>query len=162
MSRRTHRQESGDKEVRRSHSSLDLRSEGKKHGLQFRSGPLPLPDDFARYDEVHPGTAERLLAMAEKEQSHRHELESAESSHDRDQDRRGLRWGGILTLSGMICALIALLSVLGAGVWLIVHGHPIGGYTALVTATVAIIGVFVQSTHTARKSRANEKQGPED
>lgn len=58
-----------------------------------------------------------------------------------------------MTLAGMICALIALLAVLGAGIWLITEGHPVGGYTALVTATVAIIGVFVQASQAGRSRR---------
>lgn len=32
------------------------------------SGPLPSPEDFARYNQTLPGAADRILAMAEKEQ----------------------------------------------------------------------------------------------
>ena len=143
---RRHNRKRQQQEIERSHSSLEVRSEGNRHGLQFRTGPLPQPSDFAQYEEVLSGAAERLLTMAEKEQAHRHELEEIDTKHDHRQERKGLRWGGTLTLAGMICALVALLAVLGAGVWLITQGHPIGGYTALVTATVAIIGVFVKAS----------------
>ena len=35
------------------------------------SGPLPKPDDFAKYEAVQQGAADRILAMAEKQQAHR-------------------------------------------------------------------------------------------
>lgn len=160
MGRRDNWKRRQQQEIERSHSSLDVRSDGQRHGLQFRSGPLPQPGDFAQYDQVLPGAAERLLAMAEREQAHRHQLEELDTEHDHRQERKGLRWGGTLTLAGMICALVALLAVLGAGVWLIIEGHSIGGYTALVTATVAIIGVFVQASQAGqnRKPPAQESK----
>lgn len=34
-------------------------------------GPLPLPNHFEGYERVLPGSAERIIAMAEKEQDHR-------------------------------------------------------------------------------------------
>lgn len=37
------------------------------------NGPLPAPDDFAFYNSVLPGAAERLMRMAELEQQNRHE-----------------------------------------------------------------------------------------
>ena len=153
MGRRDNWKRQQRKEVERTHSSLDVRSDGKRHGLQFRSGPLPQPEDFDRYNVVLPGAAERLLTMAEKEQAHRHKLEELDTAHDHRQERAGLRWGGTLTIAGMVAALIALLGVLGAGVWLILEGHPLGGYTALVTATVAVIGVFVGASQVQKRQK---------
>lgn len=34
-----------------------------------RSDPLPTPDDLRRYNEIMPGAAERILAMAERQQN---------------------------------------------------------------------------------------------
>ncbi|MBI1386662.1 MAG: DUF2335 domain-containing protein [Rhizobiales bacterium] len=39
------------------------------------SGPLPAAEDFAAYGEVLPSAPERILAMAEGNQVHRHKLE---------------------------------------------------------------------------------------
>ena len=33
------------------------------------SGPIPSAEEFARYEEVHPGSADRLFSMAEREQN---------------------------------------------------------------------------------------------
>lgn len=143
-------------EVERSHHSVDLRSDGKRHGMQLRSGPLPSPDDFAGYETVLSGAAERLLAMAESEQRHRHALEVDDAEHDRRQEKRSLTWGAALTLSGMLSALVALVFILGIGTYLILEGHPVGGYTTLVTGTAAVIGVFVKA-NLARQGRPPER-----
>lgn len=42
-------------------------------------GPLPLPAHFEHYEEVLPGAAERIIAMAEAEQRNRHSIEQHES-----------------------------------------------------------------------------------
>ena len=39
-------------------------------------GPLPPPSMFGQYDQVLPGSAGRIMAMAEKEQAHRIAWES--------------------------------------------------------------------------------------
>ncbi|MBB2206443.1 DUF2335 domain-containing protein [Gluconacetobacter takamatsuzukensis] len=39
------------------------------------SGPLPPPDQLARYEQIMPGAVDRLIAMAEREQLHRLEIE---------------------------------------------------------------------------------------
>lgn len=40
------------------------------------SGPLPPASQFAKYDDVLPGAAERILAMAERNQAHRTKLDN--------------------------------------------------------------------------------------
>jgi uncharacterized membrane protein len=41
------------------------------------SGPLPPPEDLAKYNMIVPDAAERILRMAEKQQAHRMELETS-------------------------------------------------------------------------------------
>ena len=36
--------------------------------LKSYSGPIPSAEEFARYEEVHAGSADRLMSMAEREQ----------------------------------------------------------------------------------------------
>ncbi|GAA4493299.1 DUF2335 domain-containing protein [Pseudaeromonas paramecii] len=43
-----------------------------------RSGPLPESSEFAAYEQVHAGAAERILKMSEREQTHRHGLQNRE------------------------------------------------------------------------------------
>jgi len=39
------------------------------------SGPIPHPNDLARYEEILPGAAERIMKMAELQAEHRRALE---------------------------------------------------------------------------------------
>lgn len=41
------------------------------------SGPLPPPGDLSKYEEALPGAADRIIKMAETEQSVRHKLDTA-------------------------------------------------------------------------------------
>lgn len=61
--------------------ALDRRPEASNQRLHLHAeesrytSPLPSPDDLARYNELIPDGAERLLAVGEREQAHRHEIE---------------------------------------------------------------------------------------
>ncbi|MBI1739603.1 MAG: DUF2335 domain-containing protein [Acidobacteriales bacterium] len=39
------------------------------------SGPLPHPEDLAKYEQVLPGSADRIIRMAERQAEHRQNLE---------------------------------------------------------------------------------------
>ncbi len=47
---------------------------------ELYSGPIPHPDLLKKYDSVIPGLAERIVAMAEEEQKHRHKLDDEDST----------------------------------------------------------------------------------
>lgn len=49
---------------------------------EHHSGPLPDPSTLAAYERMHPGTAERIIQMAERQQSHRMQLESDQLTSD--------------------------------------------------------------------------------
>jgi uncharacterized membrane protein len=42
------------------------------------SGPMPHPRHLKGYEEIVPGSAREMLSMAQKEQSHRHRMQSLE------------------------------------------------------------------------------------
>lgn len=90
---------------------------------QIHQGPVPHPDLLQRYDEIVPGAAERLIALAEKEQSHRHSLDLADQkSQDRlitisEQEakqnlssaKNGQFWGIAVTVACIAFALVTAL-----------------------------------------------------
>lgn len=39
------------------------------------SGPLPKPEDLAKYEQVLSGSADRIIRMAERQAEHRQKLE---------------------------------------------------------------------------------------
>jgi uncharacterized membrane protein len=110
---------------------------------QFFSGPQPSPELLAKYEEVCPGSADKLLQMGFDEQRHRHAWEiRALDQKDRiiDLDHRDATYA----MTGLILGFFALLVILGVGVYALATGHMEvaigclgGGFLA------AVVSVFV-------------------
>lgn len=94
----------------------------------WRSGDpslLPPPDDLDRYVQHLPGAAERLLAAAEREQAHRHQIENALLAIDRDgvprsfESHRRACWialvVGLAHLAVMVVAILEGYATAGTG-----------------------------------------------
>lgn len=56
---------------------------------EMYSGPIPPPEALARYEEIQPGAADRIIKMAEKQQEHRMSLETKAIGGQIDQSKRG-------------------------------------------------------------------------
>lgn len=77
-------------------------------------GPLPLASELGVDEQILPGAAERILAMAEKEQSHRHQCEDAERQNEMEVTRGKITYtfrGQCLSF-GFIVLLIGLTAIL--------------------------------------------------
>lgn len=87
-------------------------------------GPLPLPRAMADYEAILPGSAERIMRMAEREQEHEHHVERQllEIKH------RGQRVATRLTTVGMVGAII-----------LLALGKEIGALCSLLIALVPLL-----------------------
>lgn len=76
---------------------------------KFYSGPIPDPHTLQQYEKILPGAADRILAMAEKEQKNRHENNSKLIKELTLNSRYGIIIAGILSLlcivAGVVCAL---------------------------------------------------------
>jgi len=75
-----------------------------EHSVSWQ-GPLPPPQTLQKFDAIVPGSAERIIRMAEQEQAHRHRMEeSVVRAHRRGQ------WMGfcvaLVALSGAIVAIV--------------------------------------------------------
>ena len=105
------------------------------------SGPLPDPDVFQRYEEILPGAAERILAMAEanaaaRREAQQRDLEATIAAVNRQIDRqtRGQWLGFGISILALFVTLVALLT-----------GHPatagvLGSTTVIGLATVFVLG----------------------
>ncbi len=91
----------------------------------YFSGPIPEPDTLARYNDVMPGLGERIVAMAEREQTHRHDVD--------DKLIRVFSRGQWL---GFTLGLVALL----AGGYLSILGHEGFGIAAFIGSVAVIAG----------------------
>jgi uncharacterized membrane protein len=90
--------------------------------IQFFSGPQPPPVLLAEYERICPGWAEKLLQMGVDEQLHRHKSEMR-ALDQKDQvislDHRDATYA----MTGLIFGFLALLVILGVGVYALSTGH---------------------------------------
>src|SRR5690349_12341887 len=70
------------------------------------SGPLPPPQILEEYDRIAPGSAGRIIAMAEKQADHRRRMETQIVSSDITNSRVGLICGLVIGLGGLVAATI--------------------------------------------------------
>ena len=73
------------------------------------SGPLPPPGALEKYDLVSPGAAKRIFAMAERESSHRRELEKSLVDNEYKEAGKGqncaVTLGALAIVSGTIAGI---------------------------------------------------------
>ncbi len=108
------------------------------------SGPLPPPSLFGGYERALPGSAERILRMAEKEQAHRIDWETKALAGDIRQDQYG-QWFGLV---------IAVLCI-GGAVYLAMNGQTTVAGILAGTSALGLAGRFIQG-------KRDESQREED
>lgn len=109
--------------------------------LQFK-GPLPPPNIIKGYEEVCPGSADRIIAMAERQSEHRMKLEVKVVSSNIRKESIG-QWMGFL---------IALTAIIG-GVIVILNNKSAEGLSMIITALTSLVGVFIYGRHAQAKER---------
>jgi uncharacterized membrane protein len=123
-----------------------LGNEVVKITQERRSGPLPEPEDLAGYDKIVPGAANRILAMAEGQNAHRQAMENRSLELDGEAMRRGYsesRWGQVF-------AFIVVMSVVLAGVWIVMFRDVMYGSAILLgVGLVSIVGKFLAKAESA-------------
>lgn len=106
-----------------------------QHMLIARSthvGPLPPAREFALYDQALPGAADRMLAMAEREQIHRHDVEKAVVKAD-----------GQLKNRGQFCAVGALAASLLVVGYFAYLDHAVSGAALGTGIIIAVVALFL-------------------
>ncbi|MEK7157651.1 MAG: DUF2335 domain-containing protein [Patescibacteria group bacterium] len=109
---------------------------------QSFSGPLPHPDILRQFNEIVPGSAERIIKMAEEQSAHRKELEKKVI----DSDITRSKWGQIL---GFVIAIAGL----GVSAIVVVYGNAIAGGFIGVGTLASLVGVFMYGSKTRSKER---------
>ena len=119
---------------------------------------MPTPLELAAYNELLPGTAERIIAMAEREQAARHnaddQAQRADISH-RDQllaaQKAHTRSAFVLELVGQIFGVtVALACTAGAVYTAIVGAHPV--------VSVALVGLPIAAIIKALRGGGSNKE----
>jgi len=110
---------------------------------EYFSGPVPPPSLLARYNDVVPNGAERILGMAERQSKHRELLEAQVVAANIQGQSRG----------SLYAFIIALVTILG-GMFLIYTGKNASGLTAIIASLVGLTSIFAYSKHQQGKERA--------
>jgi uncharacterized membrane protein len=109
------------------------------------SGPLPHPSLLAKYNELIPNGAERIMAMAERQSAHRESLEKRVVNGNVANQTRGSYFAFILALVSILC-----------GVFLIHEGKSGEGLAAIITSVGGLVSVFFYSKREQRKERVEK------
>lgn len=117
---------------------------------EYFSGPLPHPSLLAKYNEVVPNGAERILAMAEKQSAHRESLEATVVNGNLEMQKRGSNRAFIL----------ALVIIVG-GIYLMATGRDAWGFAAIITSLVSLVSVFAISRSRQKIERAKKEESLE-
>lgn len=97
------------------------------------SGPIAHPRHLREYEEILPGAADRIIGMAERNLTHKQELESKALSADIDDQRLGQKFG--------FAALIALVIAAAVSAY---FSNNVAAGLFLGTGALGTIGVFVK------------------
>lgn len=106
--------------------------------ISAHAGPLPPPQQFAAYEDVHPGAAAWILAQAE-----------ANAAHAREMDRRMLAFQARDGLLHRVLpfALVALL-VAVSGVMAVFASKVLGG-AAFFATLAGVVTVYLRGGQTS-------------
>lgn len=116
------------------------------------SGPLPPPTVFEHYEKVLPGAAERIMAMTENEQAHRHKCEGKLTTSLVSQHERGQRFALIIGVGAILLAA-----------WLAWLGFPGWAMTTTFAAIATLVGAFIYrkaSKSPVSEGTADESENP--
>lgn len=116
---------------------------------QMHKGPIPPADEFRKYEEVLPGSADRILTMAEKQSAHRQTMENRAISEGIKSSNRGQIFGFIIAI------LVILL-----GFWLMMNGKDGYGFSLMIAELVGLVGLFIYNRISEKKELVNKK--PQD
>ncbi len=103
------------------------------------SGPIPSPDRFARYEQMVPGSADRILTMVEQQHSHKIKIQELLVNAAIQHEKLGMWRGFILALAVIISGALVILS-----------GFSVAGFAFVTGPAIAIAGVFLYDRHSSR------------
>ncbi len=109
---------------------------------EISTGPLPSPKVLKEYDALIPGTAAKIIAMAEVQSNHRQDIES-----------RVVRTRTINSRLGLIFGLLIGLASLAAATLSAINGSSLVGSVIGVSGLASLVGVFVYGSQQQRQER---------
>lgn len=124
------------------HADASQRELGPVIAVTRFSGPLPPPQILEEYNRIVPGSANRILAMAEKQAAHRRMLESQSLSSGVRNSHLGLISGLLVGLGGIVAATV-----------IAIFGHPQAGVGMGFLTLGSLVSVFVYGSRLRHKEQ---------
>lgn len=121
----------GSRAFRKQQQEAQQQQQVQIHG-RFYTGPIPQAGELQSYENISSGMADRIVAMAEKEQIHRH-------GEERSYNTRESRLKSLGMIMGFILAALAMI----IGWNLLAHDKDAGGFTSLISGIVLLVGAFI-------------------
>ena len=115
--------------------------------LESFEGPLPPPAVLEGYERVLPGSAERILRMAEQQAEHRRVVFTTLVEADTSRARWGLWLGAVVAVAFILAATAMVLA-----------GQTVAGTIVATADLLGIVGVFVYGTR--RRARLMAPDAP--
>ena len=108
---------------------------------QTWTGPLPSPEQLKQFDTVLPGSAERILRMAEQEGEHSRTLQTTALTETTSAQRRGQYFAALTVVCGVSSSVLLALM-----------GHDAVAAILAGTTLTTIVLAFLQSRDAEKKS----------
>jgi len=101
-----------------------------------------------KYEDFLPGSADRIISMAERQSAHRQSMESKVVSSGCANERIGMIFGFIICLAAIF-----------SGLYLILHGKNSSGIAAILVALASPAGVFIYGKSQQKKDLQARQRG---
>jgi len=121
------------------------------------SGPIPPPDILRSYEDAIPGSGDRLILMAEKEQHHRHTMQTRLVDAKLDNTKRFYNEKKTGQFCGLTIGLVCIIS----GSFLALNDKQLAGSVIGTSGIGGIVSVFVIGREKQRKDDNQAKLPPE-
>ncbi|HGW2956440.1 TPA: DUF2335 domain-containing protein [Raoultella ornithinolytica] len=114
------------------------------------SGPIPPPSMLREYNEIVRDGAERIMARSEKEQAHRHDMQSKSILGNISKDKRGQWMAFTITIAILIIATIFA--------W---KGNTVFAGTLITIDLIGLASVFIMG-RTTTKPQSKQKSDEDE
>lgn len=122
--------------------------------IQF-TGPIPPPIILEQYNRILPDAANRILAMAEREQEHRHKMQEKlidSQVLDQRQERTERRVGQNYGLT------IGIVAIISGSITAILGSSLAGGFIGS-AGVIGLVAVFVLGRREQQNSQSTQLDG---
>ncbi|WP_195758680.1 DUF2335 domain-containing protein [Enterobacter cloacae] len=110
------------------------------------SGPFPHPRHLKHYEEILPGSADRIFSLTEREMAHRQRMEEKVLDASVNRDRRG-----------QVCGVISTLAAIFAATYLAINDHD-GAAITIIGVIVAVACIFVLRKYPIGRAKRTERE----